>query len=1290
MKNLLKIAATLCGLLFCFNAFAQIPPIPIDPFLDSWSFDDSTNWTSDENYLPIGYTNIDNVSCWATDDGILDCNVLLLDSTNTAYLNYHLIENNGHTNLALTEGTLWFWFSPDWGSSNLDDGSTGPQDWGRFVDVGAWTTNSSYGWWSLYVSPDGNNIYFSGQTNGVWTNYLNAPISWSANSWHLIGLTYTATNSILYIDDQIATNGLGVTYWPGHEVQTNGFYLGSDYSGTQQARGQFVDFETWNIVFGSDEFSAYYDEMLPELPGMFGGGGFTLDSGVGGYSGGSPASGGGVPSFVDGTNLWLQLTGVTNAGTSQTAYFTLWPRTNATATVYDLYYTTNLATDVNGLNGTNWSWVLRSSAGQTNLTVTNLTTDNNFFRLGLTNDTDGDGLSDAFEKLVAHTDPNNADQNTNGIPDGWEWNYFGSLNLSSNADYDGDGNTIFYDYAHGFDPNVIRFSLQFTNNHFNSSPVYGSVAIHGGTPSFIAILVNDTNLADASWQPYSSSNVMVALSSGNGLYTVQVGLRGLPANARQSWVAAQLTLNNHAPTFIITNPVSGTVSMPLIQLQGMVSASLSQLTYDISNASGIFTNQPGYWQPAFYDTNLLDFTTNTFQCYDIPLTNGLNTITLRATDVAGNTAATNINYTLDYSGDHTAPVLSVLWPTNGASIAGSNVTVQAQVDDVTAIVSASSVDTDGDTNTYSGLVERNGNVWFNNLPLNSGTNSVTIIATDAAGNASTNNLNVIESAVNLTINPIASSQLNRTNAIVTGTIGDTSQKIKVNGVAATVSGNNWAATNVPVSPNGMAGLNVQVTDSGNNPLAAQSTYQLQPAQVVLASYTLQEHDKYSYIQFFDGVWYASTIITRDEMIQWSFGVGGSQYLDIDEHDIEDLPSIISNNFPAGQNGFSATTWEQSLLLGNSDLYSYPIEKFYDTNHQTQAQVMVEPSGQQPVGQASSYIVQAQVTNEDNHLRIPGSQVQIQGTTLMDVTNADGSVWSEALVSAPANASADVTPKASGNYSFTGMRTVNTKKDWQAAVRTEILLDDGGLNIQYYYAGNGFLQNRKYIKAVYAFYQKVYLEQPTEYYWAGLAKLAGAPVYAGLSDAQNASPILTGFQQTIMQMNIDILNDLAWQFEAYRKGGLQALEAIYAGEPNALDLNAITAWRNIDQGIQQNNQTLILSGNEALLSREQQQILPDDYTQLSSFDTTLMSIFAQCPVWSSSSVPYPGRDFSSIMGSGYNVATTADRWNWITAPTYGIWDTWVNLSSDDKSSQVSTLLTTRAVTYSTLPSILFNY
>ena len=58
------------------------------------------------------------------------------------------------------------------------------------------------------------------------------------------------------------------------------------------------------------------------------------------------------------------------------------------------------------------------------------------------------------------------------------------------------------------------------------------------------------------------------------------------------------------------------------------------------------------------------------------MTNGVNTITLHATNLAGNTATSVRTYTLDYTGV-TAPVLTLYWPQDGAKISGSSLTLRA-------------------------------------------------------------------------------------------------------------------------------------------------------------------------------------------------------------------------------------------------------------------------------------------------------------------------------------------------------------------------------------------------------------------------------------------------------------------------------------------------------------------------------------------------------------------------------------------------------------------------------------
>jgi len=157
------------------------------------------------------------------------------------------------------------------------------------------------------------------------------------------------------------------------------------------------------------------------------------------------------PQVFTTNDLWLQIIGTTNTGTSITAYLVIntpWTVTNG---VYDLFATTNLAP-------TAWQWVLRCAPGQTNLTVTNQTSPNCFYLLAVTNDADADGLSDAFELLVSHTNPTNSSTDGSGMSDGWQWQYFGSISNSPSGDPDGDGLTTYQEWqmrAASYNPTVF-------------------------------------------------------------------------------------------------------------------------------------------------------------------------------------------------------------------------------------------------------------------------------------------------------------------------------------------------------------------------------------------------------------------------------------------------------------------------------------------------------------------------------------------------------------------------------------------------------------------------------------------------------------------------------------------------------------------------------------------------------------------------------------------------------------------------------------------------------------------
>ena len=399
--------------------------------LNSWSFTDPTNWVSDRGYPPVSATNL----------GISDLGAgtaLVVDSTEPAWLQYNVMENDGATNLVVHHGSVMFWFAPNWAGTNA--GGTGPGEWSRLIEAGSYTEDASCGWWSFYVDPDGVNLYFAAQTNdGSQAVYLSAPIEWTTNKWHLLALTYSSTNSALYVDGEWVTNGLPVTYWPSPDALANGFYIGSASNGTAQAHGMFDSLSTYAnpldagsvaSTFWRNNAAYYLNPMnianissapsTPQLAPTF-----VAITGPGYLTNGFA-----LTNCQPNSNVWTTNVVVTNVigalVTNGTVNVTFSIVGGSNGAPYDVFATSALKYLITNAV---WAW-MGQGYSCTRHTISNLPITGAWLILGTPQDRDGDGLTDAFELLVNHTNPDTNDSSGDGLLDGWK--FLWGLNSQTN------------------------------------------------------------------------------------------------------------------------------------------------------------------------------------------------------------------------------------------------------------------------------------------------------------------------------------------------------------------------------------------------------------------------------------------------------------------------------------------------------------------------------------------------------------------------------------------------------------------------------------------------------------------------------------------------------------------------------------------------------------------------------------------------------------------------------------------------------------------------------------------
>jgi hypothetical protein len=284
-------------------------------------------------------------------------------------------------------------------------------------------------------------------------------------------------------------------------------------------------------------------------------------------------------------------------------------------------------------------------------------------------------------------------------------------------------------------------------------------------------------------------------------------------------------------------------------------------------------------------------------------------------------------------------------------------------------------------------------------------------------------------------------------------------------------------------------------------------------------------------------------------------------------------------------------------------------------------------------------------------------------------------------------------------------TEKSRAEWLNEVMYQIRLQTKAasgtaVDVATYHPGSGFNINVPNVLAIYSYYRQLFRQMPEKFMWAGMAKTAAAPIYAGMSDLTEwyyGSELTPGIglgtrdagtwffiNGLLLNGQRHIFQDMAWGHRAYQASGIGAIEHAASGQ--AALQTTLVAWRQVDAGIRDNSQILINQGNGNLLLREQQEVVQDDYVYVRGLwirqppavlawwvDAVILPInsegLAFAPEWLSANsnknplnpaAPHsPG--FRATIPGG-RLDNFADRWAWTSNPTNGMLQMWTGGST----------------------------
>ncbi|HEX7988216.1 MAG TPA: hypothetical protein VF616_32220 [Duganella sp.] len=200
---------------------------------------------------------------------------------------------------------------------------------------------------------------------------------------------------------------------------------------------------------------------------------------------------------------------------------------------------------------------------------------------------------------------------------------------------------------------------------------------------------------------------------------------------------------------------------------------------------------------------------------------------------------------------------------------------------------------------------------------------------------------------------------------------------------------------------------------------------------------------------------------------------------------------------------------------------------------------------------------------------------------------------------------------------------------------------------------GFGANRARMIKLYDYYQDVYNKSPGVLLWAGLGRMAGAEVVAGLDYLASTEGDIGPIQNELVSTAKAIFDDLAWLHEAWiddPEGAVDLARDHDAQRPGQRSYaEALMAFNTGDAD-------QIVAGNKILLEIEQFSVVQPHYDVLGNAFTFGLTRTAAENVH-----PYHRGFLESFPTTvTKDVTVAADRWEWINLPG-GMWEKWASPS-----------------------------